>query len=522
MGRLVSAVLDGVEARLVTVEVHRGNGLPQTTLVGMPGTAVRESLDRIHAACSHVGLRLEPRRTTINLAPADRRKSGSGLDLPIALGLLVADGRLDPCRRQPPLCLGELGLDASVRPVPGALPAALAARRAGIEALVLPRDNVSEVADIPDVNALGVATLTEATAILESGSLPTRPAPSHDAVAPARGVAVSRRDRLPDLCDVIGHAGAKRALELAAAGSHHLLFAGPAGAGKTLLARTLPGLLPPLSFDEAVEASVVYSAVGSLTGHGLLERRPFRAPHHTITRAGLLGGGLVPRPGEVSLAHHGVLFLDELPEFRRGVLEALRQPLEEATIPLVRAGRSLQFPARFQLVAAMNPCPCGRGPDDDDCRCSEAQVAGYWRRLSGPLLDRIDIFVGVDRTPLDGIIEARPTGGPVSEKVRDRVVEARHRQRQRWKRLAAAEGLPVPSEAVNAALPPRLLRRACRLSAGLRAEARRQAEALALSARGWHRVLRLSRTIADLDAAAGIERQHLLEALQYRQTATPW
>ena len=508
LGAIRSAVIAGVQATLVTVEVYRGDGLPRETIVGLAGTAVRESLERIRSACKQNGHDLKPRRTTVNLAPADHPKGGTGLDLPIALGILAADGRVDAGRLRSCVCLGELGLDGSIRPVAGVLPAALAARRAKLGDLMVPRANAAEAAAVPDLKLIAVGSLGDAIAYAE-GRLSAVPV-----------VVPSPPEARPhvDLAQIVGQAGARRALEIAAAGGHHLLMVGIPGCGKTLLARALPGILPGLSFEEALEASTVYSAAGKLGGRGLLNERPFRAPHHSVTVAGLIGGGVPPRPGEVSLALHGVLFLDELPEFRREVLEALRQPLEEARLELVRGGCSVSLPARFQLVAAMNPCPCGRRQDDAGCRCGEGQVRAYWRRLSGPLLDRIDLVVGVERAPVDKLIEGA-TGFESSACVRERVAHARDLQAERLQQCLAADadsGAPLAS-LTNASIPARKLAEICALSPALRRTASREAETVRLSARGWHRVLRVARTIADLDGSEAIEARHLAEAFQYRQ-----
>lgn len=347
IGRVRTAVIHGVRAEIVTVEVHRGSGLPRQTIVGLAGGAVRESLDRIHSACGHAGLSLAPRRTVINLAPAGLRKSGAALDLPIALGLLAADGLLEPLPLRSMLCLGELGLDGRVRAVNGVLPAALAAREAGVEELLVPEDNGAEAAAVPGLAVRVVASLEEAA----DHAAGQRCAPRAIAAEPDDDSACAGR---VDLAEIRGLPTARRALEIAAVGGHHLLLSGPPGAGKTLLARALAGLLPPLEFDQTLQASAVHSVVGALRGRGLLLRRPFRAPHHSVTPAGLVGGGVPLRPGEISLATHGVLFLDELPEFRRQALECLRQPLEEGTVCITRANEAHVFPARFQLVAAMN------------------------------------------------------------------------------------------------------------------------------------------------------------------------
>ena len=503
---LRSAVVNGVRSTLVTVEVHRGDGVPQQTIVGLPGKAVRESLDRIHGACQRIGVALGPRRTTINLAPADHPKAGTGLDLPIALGMLAADGVIPVDRLGDAVCVGELQLDGSVRGVPGVLPAALAARDAGVERIVVPAVNAAEAVAVEEVVTVPIASLRQALAWARGGILPAAPQYRPRALlGPAA-----------DLCEIAGQPVGRRALEIAAAGGHHLLLTGLPGAGKTLLARALPGILPELTRAEALEASAVYSAAGKLGPGGLLRESPFRAPHHSVTAAGLIGGGVPLKPGEVSLAHCGVLFLDELPEFRREALEALRQPLEEGSIRLVRGGRTAQMPARFQLVAAMNPCPCGQGPDSDTCRCTLGQVRGYWRRLSGPLLDRLDIVLEVDPVAIDQLIGAEPGAEP-SVVVRERVAAARKLQRRRRVALEkCAPGKSPCAVSTNAALEARQIPIACPLDQALSRRARREAARLGISARGWHRVLRVARTIADLAGREELDYADLAEAFQYR------
>ena len=504
LGVLKSAVVSGVGATLVTVEVHRDDGIPTETIVGLPGKAVRESLDRIRSACRRTDVYLEPRRTTVNLAPADHPKGGSGLDLPIALGILVADAIVPEERLAGCVCLGELQLDGSVQPVAGVLPAAIEAHAAGLATLIVPRANAAEAAAVDELSTVPVATLAEAIEWAKGGT-----APGLDACPPAPAAAPEI-----DLQEVTGHAVARRALEIAAAGGHHLLMVGLPGAGKTMLARAVPGILPDMSRDEALEASAVYSVVGQLAGRGLLQQRPFRAPHHSVTAAGLIGGGVPPKPGEVTLAHCGVLFLDEFPEFRRSALECLRQPLEEAAVSLVRGGRHALLPARFQLIAAMNPCPCGQGAQSDKCRCTVGQIRGYWRRLSSPLLDRIDIVLAVEPVPLGELIDARPRSES-SKEVRKRVTEARTRQQRRLRRVSATNHGDLVT--CNATLPTKLLERMCRLSAANRRRARDEAQRLEVSARGWHRVLRVARTIADLAGREQISYADVAEAFQYRQ-----
>jgi magnesium chelatase family protein len=498
---LRTAALFGVEASPVQVEVDVSFGLPVFTMVGLPDAGVRESRDRVKAAIRNSGFEFPPHRVTVNLAPADVRKAGAAFDLPIALGILAAQGIIT--RRDVPevIVLGELSLDGSIQAARGVLPIAAAAKRHGVASVLLPRSNVSEAAIVSGLQVLGVSSLGEAVGALND--------PASLAAVPPSALPVST-EVCPDLADVRGQLLARRALEIASAGAHNLLLVGPPGAGKTMMARRLPGILPPLSFDEALEVTAIHSVAGLLpAGGGLVANRPFRAPHHTISNAALIGGGPQPRPGEVSLAHCGVLFLDEMLEFGRHVLEVLRQPLEEGSVAIARAARTARFPARFVLAGAMNPCPCGFAGDlRHECRCTPQQVARYRGRLSGPLRDRLDLMVEVPALAPDVLAEGGDgAAGEASASVRARVIGARTRQRARY-------GPGGPS--TNAELTPSFMARHCRLDSSGRRILSAAVQRLSLSARGYDRVRKVARTIADLEGSENIQGDHVAEALQFR------
>ena len=504
-----SAAVLGIDAYDVLVEVDVAPGLPNWTVVGLPAGAVKESRERVSAALVNSGFVVPSRRVTVNLAPADVRKEGSAFDLPIALGFLAATGQLDPDALEAVVAVGELGLDGTLRPVRGALSVArrlggAGGRRRTVSpgpTLILPQPNVNEASLVSRLALAAPATLADVVSQLQQRKL-AAPSPGEGAAAAcAPGEAV-------DLADVIGQDVAKRALEIAAGGAHALLMIGPPGAGKTMLARRLPTILPALTEEEALEVVAIHSVAGLLSPTGASSvARPFRAPHHTLSAAGLIGGGSNPRPGEVSLAHHGVLFLDELQEIPRHVLDALRQPLEDGRVIIARAATAVTFPAQFTLIGAMNPCPCGRAGDPrGGCACASSEIAHHQSRLSGPLADRIDMLVRLSAVPVRDL--GRQEGGEPSAAVRARVERARARQRARYR--------GVPRVRCNAHAAGRWLDTRTPVDSDARDLLASAAERCGLSARAYHRVLKVARTIADLDDSNAVAWTHVAEALRYR------
>ncbi len=500
--RIHTAALSGIDALRVTVEVNIAGGGIGLYLVGLPDNAVKESEQRIRAAFENSGEKMSGRKVVVNLAPADLRKEGAAFDLPIAIGILAAMQRVGERKLSETMCCGELSLDGSVMPVRGVLSLAIAAREAGLKRLILPRENAAEAAVVEGLEVIGVETLRQTIDFLNDDCTIAPSLPSAT-VAEAQPVGCYEED----FADVKGQSCVKRALEIAAAGGHNVLMIGSPGSGKTMLARRLPTILPPLTTEEALETTKIHSVAGLQRFDGLMTRRPFRAPHHTASPVSLIGGGQSPRPGEVSLSHNGVLFLDELPEFGRSVLEVLRQPLEDREIVVSRARYNVAYPANFTLVAAMNPCPCGYyNHPTKECVCSPATVHRYMGRISGPLMDRIDMHIEV--TPVDPAELQTAALGERSAVIRERVTHARAIQRDRFR---GVEGVYT-----NARMNAAMLRTYCHLDEASDRMLRRAMERLSLSARAYDRILKVARTIADLAGREQIEAADVAEAIGYR------